>query len=77
MEPVDLYEYGFQSLATQEGFFPIGVFDKLAINMTSSFEVEEEIGEEDDKQENSLEKIDKTLAALEAIALAPKLGLNF
>jgi len=31
----------------QEGFFPVSVFDKLAFNMTSCFEVEEEMGEED------------------------------
>jgi len=67
LEPVDLYEYGFQSLATQEGFFPVRVFDKLAVNMTSCFEVEEETGKEDGRQENSPAEMDKPLAALEVI----------
>jgi len=36
--------------------------------MTSCFEIEEEIGNEDDRQENSVTKIDNTLATLEAIS---------
>jgi len=37
--------------------------------MTSCFEVEEEIGEEEEKQENSLGETEKTLVALEAMSV--------
>ena len=67
LEPIVLYEHGLPSPTMQEGFFPTSIFDKLAVNMTSCSEVEEEIGEEDGSQMNSLAKIDQTLAALEAI----------
>jgi len=48
----------------QERSLPVNVFDKLTVNMTSCFEVEEE---SDERHENSLGEIEKTLAALEAI----------
>jgi len=53
LEPTVLYEHGLPSLVTQEGFFPVNIFDKLVVNITSCSEVEEEIGEEDGRQENS------------------------
>jgi len=37
--------------------------------MTSCFEVEKKIGEEDGRQRNSLAEIDKTLATLKAIPM--------
>jgi len=51
----------------QERSFPVNIFNKLAVNMTSCFEVEKELDEEEGGQENSLREIDKTLASLEAI----------
>ena len=58
-------------------FFPINVFDKLTIYMTSCSEVKEETGEEDGMQENSPRKIDKTLATLEAITVCLNWGQIF
>ena len=58
---------------TQEVFFPVSVFDKLAVNMTSCSMVKEETDEEEDRQENSTIEIDKTLVA----TTMPKLGANF
>jgi len=46
MEPFVLQEHGLLSPAMQEGFFPITIFDKFVVKMTSFFEVEEKIGEE-------------------------------
>jgi len=34
---------------TQDGFFPVSLSNKLAINMASCFEIEEETGKEDGK----------------------------
>jgi len=59
---------------TQERSFPGNIFDKLAVNMTSCFEVEEESNE---RQENSIGEIDKTLAALEAIPVCLNWGQIF
>ena len=46
LEPVVLYEHRLPSPAMQEGFFTISIFDKLSIDITPCFEVEEETGEE-------------------------------
>jgi len=35
LELVVLYEHGLLSPTTQRGFFPVNVFDKLTVNMTS------------------------------------------
>ena len=66
--PFVLYEHGLPNPATQERSFLASVFNKIVVNMTSCFEIEEEIGNEDDRQENSVTKIDNTLATLEAIS---------
>ena len=65
------------NLATQERSFLVNTFDKLAVNMTSYSEVEEEVDEEDDRQENSLGEIYETLAALEAIPMRITCGQIF
>jgi len=59
-----LYEHGLPSLATEEGFFPVSIFDKHTVNMTSCSKLEEEIGEEDGRQENSLGEMDETMVVL-------------
>jgi len=64
LEPFVLRKHSLPNPVTQERSFPVNVFNKLALNMTSCFEVEEE---SDERQENSLGEIDKALAALEAI----------
>jgi len=64
LESFVLHEYRLLNPATQETSFPVNVSDKLAINMTSGFELKEE---SDERQENSLGEIDKTLAALEVV----------
>jgi len=61
----------------QEEFFPISVFNKLAVKMTSYSEVEEEANEEDDSQENSLGDTNKNLAALEAMLVFLNWGKIF
>jgi len=58
----------------QEGFFPINVFDKLTLNMSSRSEVEEEADEEVDKHENSLGEMDKTVADQEAMPMRLNYG---
>jgi len=67
LEAFVLHEHRLPNSVTQERSFPVNVFDKLAVNITSCFEVEEESDKEDGRHENSLGEIDKTLAALEAI----------
>jgi len=52
--PIGLHKNGLPNLVTQEGFFPIRIFDKLVVNITLYSKVEEEIEEEDGRQENSL-----------------------
>jgi len=37
------------SPTAQEGFFLVSVFNELVVNMTSCYEIEEKIGEEDGK----------------------------
>ena len=64
LEPFVLHEQRLSNPCTQERLFTVNVFDKLAVNVTSCFEVEEE---SDERQENSLREIDKTLAALKAM----------
>ena len=76
LEPVVLLKHGSLNPITQEGFFPVSFFDKLIVNMISCSEVEEEIGEEDGRQENSLEQTSKTLVALEAISMRLNWGGN-
>jgi len=34
LEPAIQYEHGLPSCATQEEFFPVSIFDKLAVDMT-------------------------------------------
>jgi len=59
-----LLKHGLLNLITQEISFPASFLDKIIVNMSSCFEVEEETDEEDDKQENSPRATNKTLAAL-------------
>jgi len=72
LEPVVLNE-----CITQEGFFPVIIFDKLTVNMTSCSEVEEETNDEDCRQENSPGETDKTLATLEAMPIRLNWGQIF
>jgi len=72
-----LTKHGLSRVATQEGFFSISVFERLVINMTLFSEVEEEIGEENGKQENSSTEINKALAALKAIPVRLHWGQIF
>ena len=58
-----MHKYGLPNPVMQEGSFPINDFDKLAVNMTSYSEVEEEIVNEDGKPENFPSEMDKNLAA--------------
>jgi len=69
-----LHEHRLPNPATQERSFPVNVFDRLAVNMTSCFEVEEE---SDKREENSFGEIDKTLVALKAIPMYLKWGKIF
>ena len=75
-EPAVLYVHGLPSPATQEGFFPVNVFEKLAVNMTSCSEVKE-LSEEDGRRENSSKEINKTMAALEAMPICLNWGRIF
>ena len=74
LEPFVQREHRLPNPATQERSFPVNVFDKLAVNMTSCFEVEEV---SDERHENSLCEINKTLAALEAIPVCLNWGQIF
>jgi len=74
LKPFVLHEHRLPNPATQERSFIVNVFDKLAVNMTSCFEVEEEL---DERQDNSLCEIDNTLAALEAIPVRLNWGQIF
>jgi len=67
LEPFVLHEHGLQNPVMQERSFPINIFDKLAVNMSSCSVVEEEIGKTNGRQENFLAEINKILDALEAI----------
>ena len=49
LDPAILYEHGLTSPAAQGGFFPVSIFDKLTVNMTSCSKVKEEADEEDGK----------------------------
>jgi len=64
LEPFVLHEHRLPNRATQERSFLVNVFDKLVVNMTSCFEVQEEPDEENGRQGNSLGEIGKTLVAL-------------
>jgi len=64
LEPFVLHEQRLLNRCTQERLFTVNVFDKLTVNVTSWFKIEEE---SDERQENSSGEIDMTLAALEAI----------
>ena len=64
LEPFVLHEQRLSNPFMQEGLFTVNVFDKLAVNVASCFEVEEESNE---RQQNSLGEIDQTLAALQAM----------
>ena len=66
LEPFVLHKYRLLNPIAQERSFLVNVFDKLLVNMTSCFKVEEE---SDERQENSLGEIDKILVALEAIPM--------
>ena len=50
-----------------EEFFPVGFFDKVTINMTSCYEMEDEEERANEKQQNSSEGDDKTITLLEAL----------
>ena len=67
LELANLYEHGFPSLAMQEGFSLVSIFNTLAVNMTSYSEVEEEIGEANGRQEKFPTEIGKILVDLDAI----------
>ena len=77
LEPIVLHKHGLPNPIMQEEFFPISVFNKLAVKMTSYSEVEEEANEEDDSQENSLGDTNKNLAALEAMLVFLNWGKIF
>jgi len=64
-----VHKHGLLNPSTQEGFFLVSFFNKLAVNLTSCFEVEEEIDEEDGRQESSPREIDKTLVVLDVIPM--------
>ena len=61
LEAFVLHEHRLLHPGMHERSFPFNVFDKLAVNMTSCFKVEEESDEEDGRHENSLGETDKTL----------------
>jgi len=67
LKPVVLCEHELPNPITHEEFFPISVFNKLIVNMTSCSEVEEEKDEEDGTLVNSSGEMDKILAALKAM----------
>ena len=69
LELIVLHKHGLMNPITQEESFPISFFNKMTVNMTLRFEVEEEIDEEDGRQQNSSREMNKTLATLEAILL--------
>jgi len=61
----------------QEGFVPISIFDKLVINVTSCYKVEEETNEEDNRQKNCPREANKTLAGLQTIPMLLNWGQIF
>jgi len=61
--------HGLLNSVTQERSFPINIFDKLVVNMTSCSELEEAIDEERANKENCSGEMDKTVAALEAMPI--------
>ena len=63
LEPFVLHKHSLLNPTMQERSFSIDIFDKLAVNMTSCFEVEEEADEEDGRQENSLGDRNNIVAA--------------
>jgi len=64
-----LHKHGLLNLVMQELFFPVSVFDKSAVNMTSCSKVDEETSKEDVRQENFPAEMGKTLATLKAISV--------
>jgi len=53
LEPIVLHEHGLPNPVTQEVFFPVRIFNKITVNMTSCSNVGEEADKEDGRQENS------------------------
>jgi len=65
IQPINVLEQEPLALVTLEEFFPIGFFEKVMVNITSYFKLEEEEDEGSDKYENSLRVANKTLTILE------------
>jgi len=67
IQPINLPEQEPLIPVTLEEFFPMDFFDKVTINMTSCYEMEDEENGDEERQEQGLEDDDKTLTVLEAL----------
>jgi len=67
IRPIDLLEQEPLVPVTFEEFFPAGFFEKVTINMTSYYEMEDEEEGDEDKLEKSSENEERALTILEAL----------
>ena len=73
-----MHEHGLPNPVMQEEFLLVSFFDKFTVDMTSCFDVKEEIDEEHDREESSLWEADKTLFTLETLPMhRKKQGVHF